>query len=131
MLVPATPEELALHRAAIDRIRKRLFSKHSTADYWISDGSEKIHPPSAQLRWNAACGEYREFTLGGLSYAVDCLDRHGLTQFTVRHQQNQEFAFWMENGKGNATCSLVVPFRVLDEVVFRYVVSCRRANAGT
>jgi hypothetical protein len=128
VLVPVTPDEIARHVAAINRLRRRLFLKHSSADYHIVDGSEWILPPSAQTLWNAACGEYRELTIGGLRYSVDCLDRDGPARFTVSHERALEFAFWMQTGRGNTLFSLVVPFRALDELVYRYVTSFRRTN---
>jgi hypothetical protein len=125
---PVTPVEIARHQAAIDRIRARLFRKHTPAEYCILDGSEQILLPSAQIRWNAGCGEYRELTIGGLRYTVDCLDRYGLSTFTVIHQHALEFAFWIQTGRGNTACSLLVQFRKLDDVVFSYVASFRRVN---
>lgn len=130
MRASLSPEDITRHQAAIDRIRSRLFRKHSPADYCIIDGSEEILPPSSQTRWNAACGEYRELTIGGLRYTVDCLDRDGLSTFTVLHQHAFEFAVWIQTGRGNTVCSLLVPFRRLDDVVFSYIASFRRVNAA-
>jgi hypothetical protein len=128
--VPVTPDEIARHQGAIERIRRQLFREYTPSDYLIVEGSEEILAPSAQTRWNAACGDYRELTLGGLCYMVDCLDRDGLTKVTILHQRAHEFAFWMQTGRGNTVCSLVVPFRVLDVVAFGYVTSFRRENAA-
>ena len=128
ILEPLTPEERALHARGIVRIRRQLFRRYQPADYFIVSNSENIIAASAEACWNAACGDYRVFRFGGLSYIVDCRDADGLTRFNVSHTEGNRFHFWLTAARGHTMTSLIVRFHELDEVVHEHVCSYRRMN---
>lgn len=109
-------------------MRKKLFRIHQQADYFIVQGSERILTATAELCWNAACGTYRIFRFGGLSYDVDCSSSAGLHTFSIRHFDADNFTFWLSASGGHTLSCLTVAFRELDELPYTYVQSCRRAN---
>jgi hypothetical protein len=127
-LEPLTPEEEARHARGIEKIRRKLFCKHSSADFFIVQGSERIFAASAEASWNAACGSYRVFRFGGLSYDFDCGSAAGLCRFSVRHFDADNFIFWISVPQGHTQSCISIAFRHLDEVPYAYVQSCRRAN---
>ena len=127
-LEPLTPEEEARHSRGIEKIRNKLFRIHSPADYFIALGSERILHASAEGCWNAACGSYRVFRFGGLSYDIDCGSSTGLFTFSVRHVEADNFIFWIAAPQGHTQSCISVAFRHLDEIPYVYVLSCRRAN---
>lgn len=122
------PEERARHEKGIEKIRHRLFRRYQPSEYFIVPGSERVIAASAESCWNAACGSYRVFHFGGLSYVADCRDKDGLTKFSVSHTDADRFSFWLTGARGHTEASLMIRFRELDEVVYQYVCSCRRAN---
>ena len=107
---------------------KKLFSKHPAAAYFIVPGSERIFAASAETCWNAACGTYRVFRFGGLSYDIDCGASAGLFAFNLRHFEAANFIFWLTAPQGHTLSCISVAFRDLDEIPYTYVTSCRRAN---
>lgn len=127
-LEPLTPEEEARHARGIEKIRTKLFCKHSSADYFVVQGSERIFAASAETCWNAACGSYRVFRFGGLSYDIDCGGSAGLYTFSVRHFHADNFIFWLAAPQGHTLSCISVAFRHLDEIPYAYVLSCRRAK---
>ena len=72
MLVSITPDEMARHLAAIDRIRRRPFRKHVRADYWIMEGIEK-DPRSVRL----SAGSIKRLAIDGLR----CLEGYYATRW--------------------------------------------------
>ena len=128
VLEPLTPEERARHARGIERIRRRLFRRYQPADYFIVPNSEHVLPGYAEGCWNAACGSYRVFHVGGLSYAVDCKDAEGLSRFTVLHIETDQFSFWLAAARGHTVVSAIARFRELDEIVYAQVCSLRRSN---
>ena len=128
VLEPLTPQERARHERGIERIRQRLFRRYQLSDYFIVPDSEKVLLASAQSCWNAACGSYRVFRFGGLSYEVDCGAEDGRSKFTVLHCQADQFSFWMTGGRRYTISSLTVSFDALDEIVHARLSSYRRAN---
>ena len=128
VLEPLTPEERARHERGIEKIRRRLFRRYAPQDYFIVPNSERVIDSSAERCWNAACGTYRVFRFGGLSYAVDCRDVHGLATFTVLHLDSDRFAFWITAARGHTVCSVTVRFREVDEIAYEYLCSFRRSN---
>jgi hypothetical protein len=130
VLEPLTPEERARHERGIEKIRRRLFRRYQPTDYFIVPNSERVIGASAESCWNAACGSFRVFRFGGLSYAVDCEDVHGLGTFTVAHVHSDRFAFWITAAKGHTVSSLSVRFSELDETVYEYLCSFRRSNSA-
>ena len=127
-LEPLTPEEEARHRRGIEKVRAKLFQKHAPADYFIVEGSERIFSASAESCWNAACGSYRVFRFGGLSYEIDCGGSAGGYTFSVRHFDADNFIFWLGAPQGHTLSCITIAFRELDEIAYVYVQSCRRAN---
>ena len=125
---PLTPEERARHERGLERIRRRLFRRYQPTDYFIVPNSERVIAASAESCWNAACGRYRVFRIGGLSYAADCCDKDGLSRFSLSHFEDQRFSFWLTAARGHTVTSLVVQFRELDEIVYGRLCSFRRAN---
>jgi hypothetical protein len=123
-----TPAEQARHERGIERIRRRLFRRYRPDDYFIVPNSEQVLAGSAESCWNAACGEYRVFRVGGLSYAVDCQDSEGMSRLAVLHADADRFSFWVTAARGHTMVSLTVRFRELDEIVYAYVCSFRRSN---
>ncbi len=109
-------------------MRRKLFLTHQPADYFIAHGSERILSASAQSCWNAACGTYRTFRFGGLSYDVECGGSAGLHTFTVRHLDAADFIFWLGAPQGHTLSCIRISFQDMDEVPYAYVQSCRRAN---
>jgi hypothetical protein len=128
VLESLTPEERALHKRGIDRIRRQLFRRFQQADYFIVPHSERIIAASAEGCWNAACGDYRVFRFGGLSYDVECRDQYGLSRFSVSHDVADRFNFWLTAARGHTMTALIVRFRELDEIVHEHVCSYRRMN---
>lgn len=128
VLEPLTPEERALHEKGIERIRRRLFARYRPSDYFIVPESQTIIAASAEGCWNAACGSYRVFRFGGLSFVVDCRDLDGLSRFSVSHIEADRFSFWLMGARGHTLTSLVVRFRDLDEVVHEHLGSYLRSN---
>ena len=128
VLEPLTPEEQARHERGIERIRRRLFRRYQPADYFIVANSEQVLAGSAESCWNAACGDYRVFRVGGLSYAVDCRDADGPSRFTVLHVDTDRFGFWIAAARGHTMVSLLARFRELDQIVYAHVCSFRRSN---
>lgn len=126
-LEPPTPEEEARHARGIEKIRKKLFSKHSPVDYFVAQGSERILHASAESCWNAACGDYRVLRFGGPSNDIDCGGLAGPYTFSVCHFHTDTFIFFLGAPQGHTLCCLNVAFRHLDEVPYTYVLSCRRA----
>lgn len=104
--------------------------RYRPCDYFIVPGSETIIAASAEGCWNAACGNYRVFRFGGLSFVVDCRAEDGLSRFSVSHTEADQFSFWLMGARGHTLSSLMVRFRDLDETVHEYVHSCRRANVA-
>ena len=127
-LEPLTPEEEARHARGIEKIRAKLFNKHSPADYFIVQGTERILGASAESCWNAACGSYRVFRFGGLSYDIDCGGSAGHYTLSVRHFDADNFIFWLGAPPGHTLSCINIAFRELDELPYAYVQSCRRAN---
>jgi hypothetical protein len=123
-----TPEEQARHVRGIERIRARLFRRHQPGDYFMVPNSERVIAASAETCWNAACGSYRVFRFGGLSYIVDCCDKAGACRLTISHVDGDRFDFWLTAPLGHTVTSMTVRFRELDDVVYAYVCSYRRAN---
>jgi hypothetical protein len=128
VLEPLTPEEWTRHEKGIERIRRRLFRRYRPEDYFIVQNSEQVVAGSAESCWNAACGDYRVFRVGGLSYAVDCGDAEGLSRFTVSHAEADRFNFWITAARGHTVNSAIVRFRELDELLYARVCSLRRSN---
>ena len=128
VLEPLTAEEETRHARGIQKIRAKLFSRHPAADYFIVQGSERIFRASAETCWNAACGSYRVFRFGGLSYDIDCGGSAGLYTFSVRHLDADNFIFWISAPQGHTLSCISIAFRVLDEIPYAYVKSCSRAN---
>jgi hypothetical protein len=128
VLEPLTPEEHARHQWGIERIRRRLFRRYQPSDYFIVPESETVIAASAEGCWNAACGSYRVFRFGGLSFVVDCRAEDGLSRFNVSHIEADCFSFWLTGARGHTLTSLVVRFRDLDEFVHGRLCSYRRAN---
>jgi hypothetical protein len=60
-----SPEELARHERAINKIRRKLFASHTPEEFGIVPGSEEILTASAENLWNAGVGSYRRITLSG------------------------------------------------------------------
>ena len=129
-LEPLTPEEEARHARGIEKVRTKLFHKHAPADYFIVQGSERILRASAESCWNAACGSYRVFRFGGLSYRFDGGGSAGLHTFSARHLNADNFIFWLSAPQGHTLSCIDIAFRELDERPYTYVQSCRRANLG-
>jgi len=127
-LEPLTPEEEARHARGIEKLRRKLFCKHPAAAYFIVPGSERIFAASAETCWNAACGSYRVFRFGGLSYGIDCSDSSGLYTFSLRHSDADKFIFWVSAPQGHTLSCISIAFRDLDEIPHAYVISCRRAH---
>jgi hypothetical protein len=125
---PLTPEEQARHERGIERIRGRLFRRYQPSDYFIIPNSERVLAASAESCWNAGCGSYRVFRFGGLSYVVDGGDKAGASKLTISHVDRDRFDFWLSAARGHTVTSVSVRFRELDEVVYAYVCSHRRAN---
>lgn len=125
---PLTPEEEARHARGIEKIRKKLFSKHSPAEYLIAEGSERVLRASAESCWNAACGDYRVFRFGGLSYDFDGGGSAGRYTFSICHLSATTFIFWLGAPQGHTLSCISITFRNLDELPYAYVQSCRRAN---
>ena len=123
-----TPEELLRHEKGVNRIRQRLFRHYQPADYFIVPNSEQVLAAHAESCWNAACGDFRVFRFGGLSYTADCRDANGPSRFSVSHAEADRFSFWITAARGHTMISLVVRFRELDEVVHAHVRSLRRYN---
>ena len=90
--------------------------------------SERIFAASAETCWNAACGSYRVFRFGGLSYDIDCGGSAGLFTFNIRHFDAANFIFWLTAPQGHTLSCINIAFRDLDEIPYTYVTSCRRAN---
>jgi hypothetical protein len=130
VLEPLTPEERARHERGIERIRRRLFRRYQPVDYFIVPNSEQVLAACAEGCWNAACGSYRVFRVGGLSYAADCRDAEGLSRFTVSHAETDLFSFWITAARGHTVNSGIVRFRELDEIVYARVCSLRRSNVA-
>ena len=128
VLEPLTPEEEARHARGIEKIRKKLFSRHSPEDYFIAPGSERILRASAESCWNAACGDYRVFRFGGLSYEFDCGGSVARYTFSLCHFNTDTFIFWLSAPQGHTLSCISIAFKQLDELPYAYVVSCRRAN---
>jgi hypothetical protein len=91
-------------------------------------GSERIFDASAETCWNAACGSYRVFRFGGLSYDIDCGGLARPYTFSVRHFDADYFTFWLSAPQGHTLSCLSIAFRDLDEIPHAYVSSCRRAH---
>jgi hypothetical protein len=127
-LEPLTPEEEARHAKGIEKIRAKLFCRHPPPDYFIVPGSQRIFAASAETCWNAACGSYRVFRSGGLSYDIDCGGSAGLYTFSVRHFDAANFIFWLTAPQGHTLSCISVAFKHLHELPYAYVLSCRRAN---
>lgn len=127
MLEPLTPEERARHEKGIERIRRRLFRRYLPSDYFIIPNSEEVIAACAESCWNAACGSYRVFRVGGLSFAADG-GAEGQCRFSVSHMDTNRFSFWMIGARGHTITSLIVPFRDLDEMVYATLCAYRRAN---
>ena len=127
-LEPLTPEEEARHARGIEKIRAKLFHKHAPADYFLVQGSERIWSASAESCWNAACGSYRVFRFGGLSYHFDGGGSAGLYTFSVRHFDADNFIFWLGAPQGHTLSCITIAFNELHELPYAYVQSCRRAN---
>ena len=130
VLEPLTAEEEVRHRRGIEKIRRRLFRRYSPADYFIVTGSERILSAYAQSCWNAACGTYRVFRFGGLTYDIDCADRGGLNKFSITHLDADAFIFWLSAPQGHTISCLNIRFSDLSEIPHAYVQSCRRANVA-
>lgn len=128
VLQPLTPEERARHEKGIERIRQCLFARYQPSDYFIIPKSEHIIAASAEGCWNAACGNYRVFRFGGLSFVADCRAEDGLCRFSVSHIEADRFHFWLTGARDHTLAALIVRFRELDEVVHGHLCSYRRAN---
>ena len=85
---------------------------------------------SAELCWNAACGSYRVFRFGGLSYDFDGGGSAALYTFSVRHFDAANFIFWLAAPQGHTLSCIDIAFGELHELPHAYVQSCRRANLG-
>jgi hypothetical protein len=127
-LEPLTPEEKTRYARGLEKIRAKLFRTHPPADYFIVDGSERILTASAESCWNAACGSYRVFRFGGLSYDIDCGGSVGPYNFSVRHLDADRFIFWIGAPQGHTLSCISIAFRDLNEIPYAYVQSCRRTN---
>ena len=128
VLQPLTPAELARHAKGIEKIRRQLFRRYRPSDYFIVPNSEAVLHASAESCWNAACGAYRVFRFGGVSYATDCCDTQGFSKFSISHTEADRFSFWLTAARGHTMASLTIRFRELDEIVHEYVCSFRRSN---
>lgn len=124
---PLTGAEQARHAREIEKIRRRLFRRYQPNDYCIIQNSEQVLAASAESCWNAACGNYRVFRFGGISFLVDCAD-DGPSKLSIAHKEDDQFSFWLTGPRGHTVNSIIVRFRQLDEVVHAYVQSYRRAN---
>jgi hypothetical protein len=130
VLEPLSAEERGRHERGIEKIRRRLFRQYTPEDYFVVPNSEQILAASAESCWNAACGHYRVFRFGGLSYATDCCAEDGLCRFSVSHIEADRFTFWLTGARRHTISSLIVRFRDLDEVVYRWVSSYQRFNVA-
>lgn len=128
VLKPLTPEERALHEKGIEKVRRCLFARYRPTDYFIVPESETIIAASAEGCWNAACGSYRVFRFGGLSFVVNCRAVDGLSRFSVSHVETDRFSFWLMGARGHTLTSLVVRFCDLDEIVHEHLCSYQRSN---
>ncbi len=65
VIVALTPEEVAKHERAVEKIRRKLFATHTPEEFGIVPGSEEIMRATAEERWMAGVGEYRVIRWGG------------------------------------------------------------------
>ena len=68
------------------------------------------------------------FRFGGLSYALDCGDKAGASALFVVHVRGDRFDFWLTAAQGHTVTTTCARFQKLDEVIYTYVCSHRRAN---
>lgn len=133
-----TAADLARHRAAIGRIRRKLFHRYAPADYSIVAGSEEIIAPIASFSvqiWNDNAIE-RHVALGGLRYEFNTPRKGVRRWFEVRHVKGSAFRFFgiwtdrpQDEGRRFIRFALDAHFGDIDEVVYRCIRQMQAEDA--
>lgn len=123
-----SPEELARHERAIERIRRKLFASHTPEEFGIVPGSEEIISASAENLWNAGVGSYRRITWGGLRYFI--ATSAAQLEMTVSHFERDVFTLHVADERGHTEVASRVEFAALDNLAWRHIATLRRAAEG-
>lgn len=93
-----TPEEVSKHKRAIEKIKRKLFARHTPTEYGIVPGSEEIIGATAEERWCASIGEYRKLTLGGVRFTLQIgSSRYSMT---VLHVERDVLSLHVSSERG-------------------------------
>lgn len=114
-----TPEEVVRHRRAIEKIKRKLFARHTPDDFGIVPGSEEVLSATAEQLWCASIGEYRRVTLGGLRFTIAIGSSH--FEMTVSHFEHDVFTLHIASERGHTELASRVRFDAVDRIAWAYV----------
>lgn len=119
VIVALTLDESARHKRAIEKVKRKLFARHTPDDYGIVPGSEEILSATAEQRWCASVGEYRRITWGGLRFAIAI----GSSRFemTISHFERDVFTVHVATELGHTELAARVEFDALDRIAWSYI----------
>jgi len=123
-----TPDELVIHEKAIAKIRRKLFTRYSPADYFIIPGTEVVLPASVNVRFQPTYNETTQSVMwGGLRWDVDGGFEPTPLVVTLRHWEADRFYIQVTSANGYTMHINTFPFATLDESLMA-MISASRAN---
>lgn len=120
-----TPDEIALHTRAIEKIRRKLFARHSREEYGIVPGSEEVLAATAEKRWCAGVGTYRRITWGGLRFWI--VTKAESYELTISHFERDIFSVHIADERGHTEVESRARLPMLDSTTWKHVTALRRA----
>jgi hypothetical protein len=124
VIVALTPEEVAKHERAVEKIRRKLFATHTPEEFGIVPGSEEIMRATAEERWMAGVGEYRVIRWGGLRYAIEA--QGDPFKLTITHFERDTFTFHISNKRGHTEVVTPAKFADIDRIAWHHVSNLHR-----
>ena len=126
VIVALTPGEVSKHKRAIEKIKRKLFARHTPTDYGIVPGSEEIIGATSEERWCASIGEYRKLTLGGVRFTLQIgSSRYSMT---VSHVERDVFSLHVSSERGHTELSRLVAYERLADMPWEYIRHRQGAN---
>ena len=114
MTCELTTEELGAHHRAIEKIKRKLFERHTEADYGIVPGSIKSIQPMT-----SGYGSSRRISYGGLEFLVGPREKPK-GHISIKHCEASLFLLHLiklDQGQPFTRLAITFPFGSLDEQV--------------
>jgi hypothetical protein len=126
VIVALTPEEVAKHERAIEKIRRKLFAQHTAEEFGIVPESEEVISATAEKRWMAGVGDYRVIRWGGLRYKLEAKGEP--FKLTITHFERDTFTFHISNKRGHTEVVAPVTFADIGRVAWKHVRNLHKPN---